>query len=89
MSSNNSTTPDFRPVELNTLALGIIKDAALDAEDSIAELALSSLLFGEELSLTLPDSWLLQGCRSFDDALRLVYLLSYVRTDSFVRNGTH
>ena len=50
MSSNNSTTPDFRPVELNTLALGIIKDATLDAEDSIAELAPSSLLFGEELS---------------------------------------
>ena len=50
MSLNNSTTPDFRPGELNTLALGIIKDAALDAEDSIAELALSSLLFGEELS---------------------------------------
>ena len=48
MSSNNSNTPDFRPVELNTLALDIIKDSALDAEDAIAELALSSLLFGEE-----------------------------------------
>ncbi|PIL30641.1 hypothetical protein GSI_07343 [Ganoderma sinense ZZ0214-1] len=46
MSSDNSTSPAFHTVELNTLALDILQDSALDAGDSMAELSLSSLLFG-------------------------------------------
>ncbi|KAM5542712.1 hypothetical protein V8D89_003673 [Ganoderma adspersum] len=55
----NSTTPDFRAVELNTLALDIIRDSALDAGDSIAELALSSLLFGGLTMLCLASIYFL------------------------------
>ncbi len=55
MSLDNSTVvPGFHTVELNALALELIQDYALESGDLMAELSLSSLLFGADSALPDP-----------------------------------
>ena len=46
MSLDNSTLPDFREIELNTLALDIALHLAFGATDTVVQISLASLLFG-------------------------------------------
>ena len=49
MSLVNSALPDFRVIELNTLALGILRNSTVNARSKMPEIlmSLSSLSFGE------------------------------------------
>ena len=47
MSLDNSTLPDFRAVELNTGALAYLQRAANTAGDTISQVSLANLSFGE------------------------------------------
>ena len=48
MTLDNSTPPDLRSIELNTLALDILQNAAISATSTVVQVSLSSLSFGEE-----------------------------------------
>ena len=47
MPPDNSTASDYHAVEVNTPALSIIQDSTINAGDTMVEIALLSLLFGE------------------------------------------
>ena len=44
---NHSAIPDFRAVEVNTLALDVVLDSTTDAGNTIVEIFLASFWFGE------------------------------------------
>ena len=48
MPPDNSTASDYHAVEVNTPALSIIQDSTINAGDTMVEIALLSLLFGEQ-----------------------------------------
>ena len=51
MSLYNSSPPDFHAIELNTVALYVLQNMALDLGGSIVQISLSSLSFGATLCL--------------------------------------
>lgn len=53
MSLENSTLPNFRAIELNTIALGVLRNSTVNARSKMPEIlmSLSSLSFGEFLYL--------------------------------------
>ena len=77
MSLGNPTLPEFHTVELNTLALNILRDSTGYAGHKMPEIALSSLSFGELLHLIfdLPYS---QDCRHPNDPFPHIRLLPHV-----------
>ena len=78
---NHSALPDseFRTIEVNTLALNIIQDSTSRAGDSMVEISLSSLLFGEHLWHSVLYLRSSQKHRRFDGAIPHGNILSRVR----------
>ena len=77
MALINLSFPDLREMEPNELAFSIIQNLALSAEDTMVEVSLLSLSFGEQLDLVL-GPLVLQHYRNSDYAFPRVRLLSHV-----------
>ena len=75
MSPDNSTGFDFRAIEVNTPALSIIRDSTVNAGDTMVEIALFSLLFGESASHPALVSSFSQSRRNLDSFVHYVYVL--------------
>ena len=76
MSADNSTGFDFRAIEVNTPALSIIRDSTVNAGDTMVEIALFSLLFGEsESAYPALVSSFSQSRRNLDSFVHYVYVL--------------
>ena len=52
MSLYNSSLPEFRAIELNTIALHVLQNPAIGTGGTMVQISLSSLSFGERLCLT-------------------------------------
>ena len=78
MALMNLSFPDLREIESDELAFSIIQNLVLSAEDTMVEVSLLSLSFGEQLDLVLGPS-VLQHYRNFNDAFPHFSLLPHVR----------
>ncbi|PIL36321.1 hypothetical protein GSI_00009 [Ganoderma sinense ZZ0214-1] len=83
----NSTAPDFRSLEINTVALDIVQNHALYAGDVTVELSLASLSFGILTILSLTSIYFLsQGSLARTNArvLLLSTILLYLSTATYM-----
>ena len=77
MYPNNSTASDSRSV-VNAAALNILRDSIVNGGDTMVEMSLLSLFFGEDVDLVL-ESPFSPDHRCFDSSILHLHVLSAVR----------
>ena len=77
MYPNNSTASDSRSV-VNAAALNILRDSIVNGGDTMVEMSLLSLFFGEDVDLVL-ESPFSPDNRCFDSSILHLHVLSAVR----------
>ena len=85
MSLDNSTLPT---IQLNTGALAYLQRIARTEGDTMSQVSLASLSFGEQLCL-LSGSPHLQDNRDIDHSCRHFYILPHVRNDVFFGDSVY
>ncbi len=84
-NDSDSTIPNFRAIDINTLALHIIQGSTHSAGDATVVISLSSFLFGELLGLYLvPEFPFSQQRRSVDGSISHGGVLSHVSKGLFI-----
>ena len=81
MYPNNSTASDSRSV-VNAAALNILRDSIVNGGDTMVEMSLLSLFFGEDVDLVL-ESPFSPDNRCFDSSILHLHVLSAVRKGPF------